>query len=156
MLSKLELPKPSALQVQKVIIVIIPSFSPANNNLLLLLIIRHGIQQLLELRLRHLLSQLTRLRQRNQTVLDFVRARLLDQTDATQTVRRFGMQDLVQYMLSGVVLLSIRARGQFASTTQNKLLADNHIKRTVSFVLGHRSLGHRLDGRLRRCLLLAP
>lgn len=92
-------------QIQQVIIVVVPALSPAHHNLLLLLVVRHGRQQVLELRLRHLLPQLARLRQREEPVLDVDCALLLDESDAAETVSGLGVEDLVEHLLSSFVCL---------------------------------------------------
>ena len=89
-----------SLQVQ-VVIVVIPHLAPADHNLLLLAIIRHRIQQLLELLLRDLLAQLPALREHDEPVLDLGGALLLDEADAAQPVGGFGVEDLVQDALAG-------------------------------------------------------
>lgn len=74
----------------------------------MLLVVRHRRQQFLELFFRHFLPQLTGLRQRNQAVLDVGCALLLDEADASEAVRSFGVQDLVEDLLAGFFGLSIR------------------------------------------------
>ena len=75
--------------------------------LLLLLLIGHGVQQLLELRLCDLLPQLARLREHDESVLDVGGSLLLDEADAAQSVGRFGVEDLVEDALARVVVLSV-------------------------------------------------
>lgn len=84
------------LQIQQIVIVIIPSLPSTNDNLLLLLVIRHGIQQLLQLVLSYFLAQLSRSRQHDQSVFDLSRALLLDEPDPAQSVRRLWVQNLVE------------------------------------------------------------
>lgn len=74
----------------------------------MLLVIRHRRQELFELLLGHFLPQLAGLRQRNQTVLDVGCALLLDEADASEAVRSFGVQNLVEDLLSGFFGLSKR------------------------------------------------
>lgn len=88
-------------QIQQIIILIIPPLPSTDHNLLLLLILSHGGQEFLQLSLGDLLPQLARPRQRDQPVLDVGRARLLDESDAAQSVRGLGVQDLVQDRLAG-------------------------------------------------------
>lgn len=76
----------------------------------MLLVIRHRRQEFLELFLGHLLPQLAGLCQCNQTVLDIGCALFLDETDASEAVRSFGVQDLVEDLLSGFFSLSKRRR----------------------------------------------
>ena len=79
-----------------------PSPTPINHNLLLLLLIllRHRAQNILQLVFRNLLSYLARPRQHNQTVLDISRAALFDESNAPETIRSVGRQDLREDVLS--------------------------------------------------------
>ena len=92
-------------QIQ-VVVVVIPALATTHDNLFLFLVVRHGIQQFFELRLCHFLPQLARLRERNQPIFNIFRPLFLDEADAAQSVGRLGVQDLVENVLSGVVLLS--------------------------------------------------
>lgn len=87
------------LQVEQ-IVVIIPPLAPTDHYLLLLPVIRHRIQELLELSLSDLLPQLTRLGQHDEPVLHLGRALFLDEPDASQPVGRLRVQDLVEDVLS--------------------------------------------------------
>lgn len=84
----------------------------------MLLIVRHGRQQFLELFLGHFLPQLAGLCQCNQAVLDIGCALLLDEADASEAVRSFGVQDLVEDLLSCFFGLSERRElADLASST---------------------------------------
>lgn len=94
-----------ALETEQVVVIVVPSLATINDDLLLL-VLRHGVEEILELGLGDLLAQLARLREHDEAVLDVVGALLLDEADAAQAVGRFGVQDLVEGVLAGVVLLS--------------------------------------------------
>lgn len=97
-----------SLQIQQIIVIVIPSLPATHHNLLLLLVIRHGIQKILELCLRDLLAQLARLREHDEAVLDVGGTRFLDETDAAETVGGFGVENLAEGVLAGFVFLSGR------------------------------------------------
>jgi len=86
------------LQVQQIIILVLPCFPATNDNFLFLLlpVFGHGAQQILQLLFGDFGPQLTRLRQHDETVFDFNGVRLLDQADAAKSVSSFGVEDLIE------------------------------------------------------------
>lgn len=94
---------PRLLQVQQIIILVLPCFPTTDDNLFLLLlpIFGHGAQQILQLLLGDFGSQLTRLCQHDKPVFDFDGVRLFDQADAAKSVGSFGVEDLIEGGLAG-------------------------------------------------------
>ena len=86
-----------SILVKQVIQVIIvpPALPPVHCDLFcLLLLLAHSFQDRLELRLVDLLPQLPTARQHDKTAFDVFGAGCLDETNATDAVRSFGLEDL--------------------------------------------------------------
>ena len=86
----------SILVKQVIQVIIIPTaFPPVNSNLpRLLLLLTHSFQDGLELFLVDLLPQLATARQHDQTAFDVFGAGGFDETNATDAVGGFGLEDL--------------------------------------------------------------
>jgi hypothetical protein len=86
----------SILVKQVIQVIIIPTTFPSVHSdlLCLLLLLAHSFQDRLELLLVDLLPQLSTARQHDQTALDVFGAGGFDETNATDAVGGFGLEDL--------------------------------------------------------------